>query len=240
MTNSFWTLFPLSGEDDRPGERSGGAAWQRAEMGCQIQESHRTGKHTGDRKWVSSDCSVTYSCGSQWKSPAGVCVQWELSQTQSVKPVDDIIKWYHWYGRCNVKTIPQSYVINFFPHNILGTPWNKRSSTRDIDETDFDWLFVCLLSDWAAAAEADSGERSQRPAGIWKGLHGETGTVCACVCVCACSLIVVVHTSLSIPLSIFLSLHNSNVFVSIFKSFLNRIKIDVLVLISRNILDLIF
>lgn len=37
-------VFP--GEDDRPGDRSGGAARQRAEVGVQTQESHRTGKHT--------------------------------------------------------------------------------------------------------------------------------------------------------------------------------------------------
>ena len=37
-------LFLLSGEDDWPGERSGGAARQRAEMGRQTQESYWTGK----------------------------------------------------------------------------------------------------------------------------------------------------------------------------------------------------
>lgn len=49
MIYSVGTVL-LSGEDDRPGERSGGAARQRAEMGRQTQESYRTGKHTADQQ----------------------------------------------------------------------------------------------------------------------------------------------------------------------------------------------
>lgn len=100
MTDYIWTLL-LPGEVDRPGERSGGAAWQRAEMGQQAQESHRTGKHTANMKSAHWQYSVIYriiktSTLSIWLTLCGwlftvsmcVCCQTEQLQLKLIQEKD--------------------------------------------------------------------------------------------------------------------------------------------------------